>query len=130
MKYKIEAVGKQSTGISQKNNKPWFKVGLKIAGDWYNGFHPENWTLPKPGDELELELSQEGQFKNFKLPEKGKVDVSGIEGKLDSLISKVDRLERMVEKIGKHLFEKPEKAVVPKSENLVPDPPGVDDLPF
>jgi hypothetical protein len=85
--YKIEQVSsKQMT--SKKTGRPFISVGLKIDGEWYNGFGKEGVTDKwEEGMELTgIELYENNGYQNWRFV---------------SIYDRVDELEKRIEALEK-----------------------------
>lgn len=87
---------KDGTLFKDKNGKPFYKIAIKtdkFGEDWYSclAFGKDDPVMNlKEGDEKTLNVWQDGQWKNFKLPSKLDIledRVTAIERKLNSLTS-------------------------------------------
>lgn len=48
-----------------KNGKPWKKLGVKLAGEWYSTFEVDKIEAPTKGDNIEITYIPEGDFKKL-----------------------------------------------------------------
>jgi hypothetical protein len=85
--YKVEQVSSK-TMTSKKTGKDFISVGLKIDGEWYNGFGKEGVTDKwEEGMELTgIELYENGDYKNWRFV--------SIYDRMDALEKRVDELEK------------------------------------
>jgi len=98
--------------LSKKDGKPYEKCTLKDAQGYIYGFGNSATHKWKAGDEVEVEVSQNGQYRNFRLPPK---NVTREEFNL--LAQKVKFLEDEVEYL---------HSIIAKGDNtngLLPDEP-------
>ena len=124
--YTIEQVNIGETKSGNKNGRPWegTKVGLKIAGNWYNAmiFDPQ-WVAElrnfQTGGQLKLVLYKDSYIKK----ETGvtvDVDAFRLPGKLDEVNGRIDELAARLKVLEEKL--KPELA---KKASGPPDGPVI-----
>ena len=112
-----KVVWKENT--TGKGDWQW-KVGIlteQVADRWYGAFEDKyNSTKLRAiteGSEIEIVITQKGDFYNFKFP------------------TKTDYLEARVNKIEEHVFgNETETASTPQAEDVTEPEPSPDDIPF
>lgn len=64
MKVTIEKISRKEK--VSKNGKPFVSVGIFVNGGWCSGFNDEVNSKWRVGDIVDVEITQNGDFKNFK----------------------------------------------------------------
>ena len=84
-----------------KNGKPYELCSIKDSKGYISGFGNQTTNAWKVGDEIEIEITPNGNFRNFKLPAK---EITRLE--FNNLAFEIKALEMRVEKL-EEKFEKP-----------------------
>lgn len=86
----INTTNKDGQPLVSKDGKPYKSMSIKIEGDdsYITGFANQNNEHWKPGDEVEIEIEQKGNYKNFKMPK-----MPSVQEKIDSLIKRIEQIE-------------------------------------
>ncbi len=99
----IQDKKKDGTALVTKKGEKFWKVGIKtdkFGDDWFSAlaFKPDDAVMNlQQGDEVEIIIEQNGEFKNFKLPsrlDKLETRLALVEGKVKLLLHE----EKVVEK--------------------------------
>ena len=106
---------KEGKPLVTKDNRPYTRLVIKCKeyGDKFlSGFDSYQTKTLKEGDTIEAEVTQNGEYLNFRLPNKE----DRLFKQMEEINSRVMKILLMVEVIG--------KAVVPQPKEAVPYPEG------
>lgn len=75
---------KDGSLLLTKRGNPYFNVSIQSGGDWVSGFMFDKPTW-KEGDEVELIITQNGQYKNFEVPKRSSNSMGPVMAKLEAI---------------------------------------------
>lgn len=109
--------------VSQKTGRPYSKCSIKCEqyGDkWIGGFSNQTNQSWKEGDEVEIEITQNGNYLNFKTPNKN-----------DQLDQVINALANRVAKLEEFCYRNNTVAGIPEPDKPKPEAQQMnDELPF
>lgn len=124
----INTTKKDGTALISQYGKPFWKVSIKTDqyGDKYiygNIYKEDELPTWKVGDEVKLEVTQNGDFLNFKVPTKN----DGLEGRVQVLENQMKTMFEMmkVKMIHSEMDEQMERAVEADKTEI-----KLEDIPF
>ena len=101
---RVASQNKEGQPYLDKNGRPYQRIGIQteqhvkewLGGLAYQGSPALNW---KVGDEVEIEIVQNGKYLNFNLPRQQNQGIAPIMTELRNLHEKVDKILELITKV-------------------------------
>lgn len=119
--------------VSAKTGRPYTRLTIKtdVTGDdWVAGFDGADTKNWKVGDDIEIDVTKNGQYSNFSVPKKGAVDGQLLKDVYDNTETILNKMVGQGIKLDKILELLEPKKKVTNDIEYPTDEPNPDDVPF
>lgn len=108
---------KKGDALKTKDGRPYTRISLKTdqhEDKWLSGFENADTKSWKQGDSVEIEVTQNGEYLNFKTPKKGEINDQALKDIFDNtetILNKMVGMSFDIESLKNHLMPKKAKPV-------------------